>query len=93
MQVTTGKADIVFAEPLPVYEFMKNNADSLRQLTPNDRPLLVVPNILLLPRGEYEFKEMIDNGLREMLNSHIIDMIIDKYETYPNSYIRETARR
>jgi ABC-type amino acid transport substrate-binding protein len=93
LQVTTGKADIVFAEPLSVYEFMKNNPDSLQQVTSLDQPLLVVPNILLLPRGEYEFKEMIDNGLREMFNSHIIDTIIDKYEAYPNSYIRETARR
>jgi ABC-type amino acid transport substrate-binding protein len=93
MQVTTGKADIVFAEPLAVHEFMHNNPDSLRQLTPVNQPLLVVPNILLMPRGEYEFKEMIDNGLREMFNSHLIDQIIDKYETIPNSYIRETTRR
>ena len=93
LQVTTGRADIVFAEPLTVQEFLKNNPSSLRQVTPNDAPLLVVPNIILLPRGQFEFKEMIDNGLREMFNSHLIDRIIDKYETVPNSYIRETARR
>jgi ABC-type amino acid transport substrate-binding protein len=93
MQVTTGKADIVFAEPFSVYEFMKTNPDSLRMVTPLDKPLLVVPNILLLPRDQFAFREMIDNGLREMFNSHLIDMVIDKYETYPNSYIRETTRR
>ncbi len=93
MQVTTGKADIVFAEPLAVHEFMQTNPDSLQQLTPTEQPLLVVPNVILLPRGEYEFKELIDNGLREMFNSHLIDTSIDKYETVPNSYVRETARR
>ena len=93
LQVTTGKADIVFAEPTVVFEFIKNNLDSLKQITSNDQPLLVVPNIILLPRGEYAFKEMIDNGLREMFNSHIIDMAIDKYEVRPNSYIRETTHR
>ncbi|NTU76892.1 MAG: ABC transporter substrate-binding protein [Alphaproteobacteria bacterium] len=93
LQVTTGKADIVFAEPLSIYEFMQNNPDSLRQVTSPDKPLLVVPNIILLPRGEIEFKAMIDNALREMFNSHLIDQIIDKYETHPNSYIRENARR
>ncbi len=93
LQVVTGKADIVFSEPLTVHEFMKNNPDSLRQFTPPEQPLLVVSNILLLPRGEYELKEMIDNALREMFNSHLIDSIIDKYETYPGSYLRETARR
>lgn len=93
LQVTTGKADFVMSEPTTVHEFMKNNPDSLRQVTPDDQPLLVVPNIILLPRGEYEFKEMIDNGLREMFNARAIDRIIDKYEPYPGSYIRETARR
>lgn len=94
MQVTTNKADIVFAEPFSVDEFIKNNPlTPLIMLTPSDKPLVVVPNILLLPRDQFAFKEMIDNGLREMFNSRLIDMIIDKYETYPNSYIRETTRR
>lgn len=93
LQVTTGKADIVFAEPFSVNEFMKNNPDTLRMVTTLDKPLLVVPNVFLLPRDEYAFKELIDNGLREMFNSRLIDMIIDKYETYPNSYIRETTKR
>jgi ABC-type amino acid transport substrate-binding protein len=95
LQVTTGKADIVFAEPLPVNDYMKanKNAIPLRRVTPDDRPLLVVPNVFLLPRGEYEFKEMIDNGLREMFNARQIDQAIDHYETYPGSYIRETTRR
>ena len=93
LQVTTGKADMVFAEPASVKEFIRNNPNTLRQLTPDDKPLLVVPNIILLPRGEYAFKEMIDNALREMFNSRLIDMFIDKYEPFPNSYVRESDRR
>ena len=30
---------------------------------------------------------------REMFNARQIDQAIDRYETYPNSYIRETTRR
>jgi ABC-type amino acid transport substrate-binding protein len=93
LQVTTGKADIVFAEPLAVHEFMQQNPNSLQQLTGDDKPLLVVPNILLLPSGEPAFKSMIDNALRELFNSRMMDVFIDRYETYPNSYVRETARR
>jgi ABC-type amino acid transport substrate-binding protein len=93
LQVTDGKADFVISEPTAIFQFLKNNPDSLRQITPNDHPLLVVPNIILLPRGEYEFKEMIDNSLREMFNSRLIDAAIDAYEPIPNSYVRETARR
>ncbi|MDE2030364.1 MAG: transporter substrate-binding domain-containing protein [Alphaproteobacteria bacterium] len=92
MQVTSGKADIVFAEPLAIHEFEKTHPGSLRQVTPDGKPLITVPNIILLPRGQYEFKEMIDNGLREMFNAHLIGKAIDKYETWPGSYIRETGR-
>jgi ABC-type amino acid transport substrate-binding protein len=93
LQVTTGKADIVFAEPLAVHEFMQQNPNSLQQLTGDAQPLLVVPNILLLPSGEPAFKNMIDNALRELFNSRMMDVFIDRYETYPNSYVRETSRR
>jgi len=93
MQVTTGKADIVISDPTAIEAFLKNNPDSLKQLTPDDRPLLVVPDIFLLARGQYEFKEMIDNGLRELFNEREIDRILDTYETVPGSYVRETARR
>ena len=91
MQVTTGKADITFAEPLAVREFEATNGMRLVDL--GDKPLLVVPNILLLKRDEFAFKQMIDNGLRELFNTGFIDKAISRYETYPNSYIRETTRR
>ncbi len=92
MQVTTGKADVTFAEPSAVYEFMENNQNKLRQIIMT-KPLVVIPNILLLKRDQYAFKQMIDNGLRELFNTGFIDRAIDKYEKYPNSYIRETALR
>ena len=49
--------------------------------------------VSVLALNKLELKEMIDNGLREMFNSHLIDTIIDKYEPAPDSYIRETTRR
>ncbi len=93
LQVTTGKADIVFAEPTPIDEFMRHNRTRLKPITPTDKPLLVVPNIILLPSDDFAFKELIDNGLREMFNARLIDQIIDRYEMRPNSYVRETGRR
>lgn len=87
MNVTTGKADITFAEPLSVYEFMETNPDSLKRIK-GDEPLTLVPNILLIKRGEFEFKSMMNNVLTELFLSGFIDQAIDRYEKYPGSYVR-----
>jgi len=92
LQVTTGKADVVFAEPLAVREFMESNPGSLKAIT-NTKPLVLVPNIFLLKRDEFEFKEMLDNALRELFNTGYMDQVISQYEKYPNSYVRETGMR
>ena len=91
LQVTTGKADITFAEPLAVFEFMAHNQNTLRQVSV--KPLVIVPNIILIKRDEYAFKQMIDNALRELFNTGFIDQAITRYETRPNNYIRETTLR
>jgi ABC-type amino acid transport substrate-binding protein len=92
LQVTTKKADITFAEPTAVFEFMEQNPNTLEKVKA-DKPLVTVPNILLIPNNQFAFKEMIDNGLRELFNTGFMDQAISKYEKYPNSYIRETALR
>jgi ABC-type amino acid transport substrate-binding protein len=86
-QVTTGKADYVFSEPFAVYEYMETNPQSLIKVTA-DQPLAMVPNIFLLPADEYAFHQLIDNALRSMINTGELNQIIDKYETYPGSYVR-----
>ncbi len=88
--VVTGKADLTFAEPLSVYEFMEQNPNSLRQIK-GDEPLTLVPNVMMIKRGESEFKSMVDNILGEMFLGGIIDKAIDRYEKYPNSYVRAEA--
>ncbi|MDD5586861.1 MAG: transporter substrate-binding domain-containing protein [Alphaproteobacteria bacterium] len=92
MQVTANKADVTFAEPFAVHEFMETNPNSLRQVK-TAKPLVIVPNVMPVKRDQFAFKEMIDNGLRELFNTGFIDRAIDKYEKYPNSYVRETAMR
>jgi len=92
LQVTTGKADVVFAEPLAVREFMESNPGSLKAIT-STKPLVLVPNIFLLKRDEFVFKEMMDNALRELFNTGYMDQVISQYEKYPNSYVRETGMR
>lgn len=92
LQVTSGKADVVFAEPASVEEFLATHPGSLRRVE-TLTPLVVVPNIFLLKTGEYAFKQMIDNGLREMFNTGRVNQIIDRYEAKPGLYLREQDRR
>lgn len=88
MQVATGKADATFAEPLPVYEFNEKNPTQKLKKIKDDNPLKLVPNIFLLKRGEGEFKAMLNNALTELFLDGTIDRAIDKFEKYPQSYVR-----
>ncbi|NND64573.1 MAG: transporter substrate-binding domain-containing protein, partial [Gammaproteobacteria bacterium] len=84
--VVNRKADVVFAEPFSVHEFMENNPDTLQQVA--GEPLTLVPNIMLIKGGQSQFKTMINNALTELFLNGIVDKAIDKYEKYPDSYVR-----
>ncbi len=87
LNVTTGKADMTFVEPFSAYEFMETTPNSLKKLE-HQGPLLLAANIILIKNNEPAFKSMINNSLRELFLSGIIDTAIDRYEKYPNSYAR-----
>ncbi len=87
LNVITEKADLTFAEPLSVFEFMETNPDTLKRIE-GDEPLTLVPNIFLIQRGQEEFKALINNALTELFLNGFIDRAIDRHETYPDSYVR-----
>jgi ABC-type amino acid transport substrate-binding protein len=87
MTVTGGKADVTFAEPFAVAEFMEHNGKTLKNVS-EGHPLQIVPNIIMMRHGEPEFKFMINNVLTELFLGNVIDRALDRHETYPNSYIR-----
>lgn len=87
LNVTTGKADMTFVEPFSANEFMENNPNSLKQIK-GQEPLLLAANIMLIKKDENALKAMMNNILQELFLSGVIDIAIDRYEKYPNSYIR-----
>ena len=87
MTVTSGKADVTFAEPFAVAEFMETHPGSLKNIA-EGQPLQIVPNIILIPHGEAEFKFMMNNILTELFLSGFIDKTLNRWEKYPGSYIR-----
>lgn len=87
VNITTNKADVTFAEPSYVAEFLKTNPGTLKQIAPN-RPLRIFGNSLVVKRGEYELSEFLNVALRELLYSGRIEEILKKYEPIPGAFPR-----
>lgn len=90
LNVSTGKADITFAEPVFVEQFSKKNPKSLQNIT-TAKPLRVFPNVYMFKAGEQDFKAMLNTALDEIANSGEMEKIILKYEPYPKAFLRCAA--
>ncbi len=87
LSVATKKADIAFAEPIVVDQYVRNNPGSVENVSPN-KPVRLFPNCWMFNRDELEFKAMLDTVLDEVINSGAMDKIISKYEPSPNLIYR-----
>ncbi len=87
LNVTTKKADLTFAEPGIIQEFLQSNPGTLKELAP-ERPLRIFGNSLVVPKAEVELKEFLDVAMRELLYSGIVDKILTKYEPVPGVFPR-----
>jgi len=90
LNVTQGKADVTFVEPYIALQFLAKNPGSITNLVP-ETPLRVFGNTVMFRRGQFEFKAMLNTAIEELLNNGDIDLLIEKYETFPGALYR-TAR-
>src|SRR5262249_2161243 len=79
LNITSGKADLTFAEPGVVAEFLKTNPGTLKEIFP-DQPHRIFGNSLVSRRGQDELWHFLNVGLRELLYTGRVDRIIAKYE-------------
>lgn len=87
LNVSSGKADITFAEPSTVNRYLKENPNTLKEVQ-TDNALRIFGNSFVMKQGEDTFKQMIDIAIQEALYSGEIDRILKKYETTPNEFPR-----
>lgn len=87
LNITSKKADITFAEPGVIREYLSKNPGTLKELAP-DKPLRIFGNVLVLPQHEHQLKQFLDTALLEMLYSGAIDRILQKYEPGPGVFPR-----
>jgi ABC-type amino acid transport substrate-binding protein len=87
LNITSRKADLTFAEPGIIFEFLKSNPASLKELAP-DKPARIFGNTIVIPKGDYQLKEFVDVALTELLYSRRVDAILNKYEPAPGVFPR-----
>lgn len=79
LNIIHDKADVTFAEPMVVNEFLKSNPDTLKQVQP-DKPIRIFGNTLAVQREEHSLRDFLNVALTEMMHSGRVEKILAKYE-------------
>ena len=87
LDLTTKKIDVFFAEPTQGILFLQSNPGSITNIAA-DNPLRVFGHVFLMPRGEFQFKNMIDTAIDDLAGSGVVDELINKYELAPGAFYR-----
>lgn len=88
INVTTNKADITIAEPVVMRTFLEKNPEQALVPINIDDPLILAVNIMMVKSGDPQWKAMISNAMTILIANGVVDRILDRWEPYPNSYIR-----
>jgi polar amino acid transport system substrate-binding protein len=79
LNVTSRKADVTFVEPFIAEQFLKSHPGALRNLAA-DAPVRVFPNTMMVAKGDYRLKGLLDVMIAEMVDSGREDRLIAKYD-------------
>lgn len=87
LNVSTNKADVLFAEPYYGYKFLQNNPGKVKNIGVK-KPIRLLGNCYMFKSNEFQFKHMIDVAIEDLLNSGFVDKVVDKYEPFPGTFYR-----
>lgn len=87
LNITANKADLTFAEPGIIREYLQSNPGTLKELAPG-KPLRIFGNSLVVRRDDFQLLAFLDVALRELLYSGAIDRILERYEPAPGVFPR-----
>ncbi len=86
VNLVDGKGDMTFQDAGAANQYMKNNPGKIKSIS---QPLVVYGDAMMVKKGEFTFKAMIDNAIIELLNNGYVNNVINKYEKeYPGGYRR-----
>lgn len=84
--VASGKADMAFGDPAAISRYIENNPGKVKQV-PGMKPLRTFPLGIGVP-ADTRLKRMFDMVTEELINTGVIEKILQKYESQPGSYLR-----
>jgi polar amino acid transport system substrate-binding protein len=87
LEVESGKADVTFVEPYFVQLYFKSKTKTLKNLAV-DKPIRIFPNSIMMDKGQYDLKSMLDIALSEQINSGFVDKLIQKYTGSDNAFYK-----
>ena len=87
LDLTSGKCDVIFAEPYFGYEYLKNNPGIVRNIAAAD-PIRLFGNCYMMKMNEFQMKQMLDIAIQDLNNSGYVEKIMKKYEPAPNLFYR-----
>ena len=87
LQITTGKADVAFAEPYFGLAFQRANPNSISNIAVA-APIKTLGNCFMMKAGELQLKQALDVAIEDLQNSGFVDRVLDKYEPAPNTFYR-----
>ena len=86
LNVADNKADMAFLEPAVANTYIKNNPGKVKNISVTT-PVVVYGNVMMIKKGEFEFKTAMDNALNELLSNGSVDDFISQYELeYPGGF-------
>ena len=85
--IVANKADITFAEPGTIYEFLESNPGTLKDPFP-DQAFRVFGNSLVSPIGDEPLASFLDASMKDLLYSGYVDTVLQKYEPAPGVFPR-----
>ena len=87
LNVSSNKADVLFAEPYFYYQYLKSNPDNLKNIA-SQTPIRVLGNCFMFKKDETQLKQMLDVAIQDLQNSGYVDELLNKYEGTPNNFYR-----
>ena len=92
LNVSTGKADVMFTNPGIAHGYMKNNPGKVKRAAPG-QALRVYGNTLVIAGDEQELANFLNLAIDQLINMGKIDSLIDKYNAqYPDTFLKPQKR-
>lgn len=86
LEVQTKKKDVVFADPMFVYEYMEKNPNQLKNIAAKT-PIRNYPDSYMYKKGNAKIGEFLNVEIDKLLKDGTIDKIIGKYIPFEGAVI------